>query len=175
VGSANRDQTERTDGSPPSALSGISPARGEISKPHDPGRHLCNSRTGSDKSPDRFSPLPRLITTPHQNPAREPKLAGGLGHVLVRENNPDLWGTGERPVVVERGGLGAFHPRPTGERSPAPSGHGPASFPRKITSNPGRFRIVRPRYRPNPPFPDVANAKMPAWCDQDVSGRRLEW
>ena len=76
----------------------------------------------------------------------------------VRNNNPDLWGAGERPVGMKEVGW-RDHPRPTGEGCPRLPGARPALLQAKPDASPGRSRRVRPfgeRTRPLPPAPDGA-------------------
>jgi hypothetical protein len=69
---------------------------------------------------------------PRQNPARE-NFAGGMGAVSVSGTCPDLWGTGEGPVVVGRMWFGAFTRAPPARDTRAFRARGRPSFPQSIT------------------------------------------
>jgi hypothetical protein len=69
---------------------------------------------------------------PRQNPARE-NFAGGMGAVSVSGTCPDLWGTGEGPVVVGRMWFGAFTRAPPARDARAFRARGRPSFPQSIT------------------------------------------
>lgn len=108
---------------------------------------------------------------PHQNPARE-KFAGGLGAVLSSGYDPDLWGTGDRPVVDGRSGL-AHITRAPPVRDTCTFRAQVGLLPAKLDASPRRFRFVRLFGNRTPPSPTHARQNGSVRRGRDGSGRRL--